>query len=206
MIIKGDPVLTGNLQSWKCQTMGVYFVDINGNLIGTLSEDGLSLNPVRIQDESFSASLVKTTDTTIQKTTIRFTVSQLEDDANLNMIESKNITGILLGASGLIDATALDATAISTTGFTVQINTNFGGVLTPIPAEGLVTADFSGVEISPTPGAVTISSVTESGVTAGEYVFVIVAESSGDLLRFGNTLSDPLTNIYDIVDFDVTIP
>lgn len=205
MIIKGDPVLTGNLQSWKCQTAGVYFVDINGNLIGALSADGLSLNPIRIQDESFSSSLVKTTDTTIQKASMRFTVSQLEDDANLHMIESSNITGILLGARGLVDAVAKAATAITATSFTVQINTKFGGVLNPIPATGLVTADFSGLELSPTPGAAVITSVTESVVTAGLYDWVIVAVS-GDELRYGNTLASTLGNIFDIADFDVTIP
>lgn len=205
MIPNGDPVLMGRLESWKCQTAGYYEVDIEGNLVGVLSTDGLSLNPIRIQDSSFSAGLVKATDTELAMDSIKFTVHQFEDDSSLSIIAADNITGVLKGARGLVDAIALAATGISATGFTVQINTLYGGSLAPIPAIGLLTADFSGVELSPTPGPAVITSVTESLVTAGEYVFVITS-TSGDEFRYGNTLASTLGNIYDIVDFDVTIP
>jgi len=206
MIIKGDPVLLGNLKSWRCLTVGVFFIDKSGNLIGKQTRVGF-LDPILLQDDSFSASLIKGTDTTKQKDTIKFDVSQLEDDADLRMIEGANVTANLLGVGGLVDVIAETPTAITTAGFTVQLNTPFGGVTSPIPAEGLTIADFSAVEISPTPGAITFLTVTESGVNAGEYAFVFtVAQTSGDLIRVSNTLSGPLSKSFDVVPFDVSIP
>lgn len=202
--IKGDPVFVGNMKLWRCQTSGVFAIDKDGNLEGAEVVDGI-LYPVRLQDDSLSASYIKPTDTTGAKTSIKFVVSQLENDEDLRMILASNITADLTGAKGLVDVNAEAATGISTTGFTVQLFTTYGGMISKQAAEGLLTADFSGAEITPTPGTVTITSVTESLVTPGEYVFVIVAETIGDLLRFGNKTSGDLDKGLDINDFDVTI-
>ena len=66
--------------------------------------------------------------------------------------------------------------------------------------------DFSGVEITPTPGAIVISSVTESVSIPGLYTFVIVAETSGDVLEIRNQTPGPLDKNFDIAPFQVTIP
>ena len=80
MIPEGDPVLMGQLELWRCQSAGYYEIDINGNLVGVLSKDGLSLNPIRIANSSFSAGLVKATDTELQMNSVKFTVNQLENE------------------------------------------------------------------------------------------------------------------------------
>ena len=140
------------------------------------------------------------------KTRIKFAISELEDDANLKMIEAVDVTADLLGVTGLVDVVNETPTGLATTGFTVQLNTTYGGMTNPIPAEGLVTADFSMVEISPTPAAVTITSVTESAIIPGLYVFVIVAETTGDVFEVRNQTPGPLTKNFDLVPFQVTIP
>ena len=205
--LKGDPVFVGAMNAWKCISAGVFAIDNDGNLQGSETVDDF-LYPVRLQPESLSASLVKasTANSTSAKTRISFAVSNLEDDANLKMIEAVDITADLKNAEGLIDVVAETPTAISTTGFTVQLNTIYGGMTNPIPAEGMETADFSGVEISPTPGAITISSVTESVSIPGLYTFVIVAETSGDILEIRNLLVGPLDKNFDLNPFQVTIP
>ena len=205
MIIKGDPILLGNLQSWRCQTTGVFFIDKSGNLIGDASVDGF-LNPVLIQDDSFSAGLVLGTDTTKQKIMLKFIISQLFSDNNLGMIEGQSITAALKGVSGLVDVIAETPTGISTTEFTVQLNTKYGGVLSPIAAEGLQLSDFAMTEVTPTPGPIVISSVTESSSVAGLYTFVFPTQTSADLLRISNPLAGPLSKNLDLVSFDVTIP
>jgi hypothetical protein len=205
--LKGDPVFVGNMNSWKCIEAGVFAVDKDGNLQGSEILNGF-LYPVRLQPESLSASLIKAsvTNSTSSKTRIKFAISELEDDSDLKMLEAVDITADLKNAEGLVDVIAGTPTAISTTGFTVQLNTTYGGMTNPIPAEGLVGSDFSGVEISPTPGAIVISSAIESGVIPGLYVFTIVAQTSGDLLEIRNQTPGPLTKNFDLNAFQVTIP
>lgn len=197
-----SPVLKGQLDSFRCKVIGVYAVDKSGNLIGSNAREGF-LDPVRLQEQTLSPKLVKGTDTTVQKVQIDFTVNQLEDDANLSYIGASNITGALLGANGLLDVVAEEATDISTTGFTVKLNTLFGGVLGKTPAEGLETADFSAYNVTDD-STVTLTSVTEG--EDGEYVFVFPAATSADVIRISNKDSGDLTKGYDIETFTVTIP
>ena len=204
LVVKGDPVLLGNLQKWRCLTIGVFFVDKAGNLIGKKSRDGF-LDPILLQDESFSASLIKGTDTAKQKSSISFIISQLENDADLRMIEASEITGNLISAGGLIDITAEPATSITSTGFQVQINTPFGGVTSPIPAEGLGLGDFL-VFNSTTSASVTVTSVTESVAVDGLYTFVTLSQSSSDVLIVSNPAASPLAKNFDLAKFNVTIP
>lgn len=206
IIVKGDPVLVGNLKSWKCLNIGVYFIDKSGNLIGKQNRAGY-LDPIQLQEESFSGGLVKGGDSTIQKARISFTVNTLEDDANLRMIESSKITANLLGVGGLVDVVATTVSAITTAGFTVQLDTNFGGVTSLIPAEGMLLADFQANELTPTPGAESIASVTESPTTPGEYAFVWTAPvGSGDVHEISNPSPGPLTKSFDLTAFTVTTP
>jgi len=205
--LKGDPIFVGNMNSWKCITAGVFAVDKDGNLQGSETVAGF-LYPVRLQDESLSAQLIKASvsNSTSAKTRIKFAISELEEDSNLKMLEAVDITADLKGATGLIDVIAGTPTAVSTTGFTVQLNTTYGGITNPIPAEGLTTSDFSMVEISPVPGVAVITSATESLITPGLYVFVIAVQTSADVLEVRNQTPGPLAKNYDLTAFQVTIP
>lgn len=204
-IIKGDPIMLGALQEWRCVEAGVFLIDKSGNLIGDGSRDGF-LDPILLEQDSFRAGMVKGTDTTKQKDRIRFTVSSTQNDANLRMIESVSITAALVGVRGLIDVSAETVSGISTTGFTVQLNTRYGGLTTPIPAEGMEASDFEINEVTPTPGAVVITSVTESLTVPGLYTFVIPAATTGDVLRVTNPIGVTLAKNFDLNQFDVAIP
>jgi len=205
VVVKGDPVLVGNLKKWRCLDIGVFFIDKSGNLIGKQNRAGY-LDPIQLQEESFSAGLVKGTDTTKQKARVSFTVNTLEDDANLRMIEGSKITANLLGVGGLVDVSATAISNITATGFDAQLDTSFGGVTSLIPAEGMLVTDFSLAEVTPTPGPIVITSVTESLITPGLYTFVIPAQTSGDLLRVSNPLAGPLAKSFDLNAFEVNIP
>jgi hypothetical protein len=202
LILKGDPVLVGNMKSWRCVNMGVFFIDKSGQLIGKVTRDGF-LDPIQVSDQTFSVGLIKTTDTTIQKASVKFRVSQLEDDADLRMLD--NATADLLGAEGLIDVTAETPTNVSTTGFEVQLNTNYGGLTSLVAAEGMEAGDFSIFNES-TSLAVVITSVTESPSIPGHYTFVIPAQTSTDVLAISNPTVGPLDKSYDLTQFTVTIP
>ena len=182
--------------------MGVFFIDKSGQLIGKVTRDGF-LDPIQVSDQTFSVGLIKTTDTTIQKASVKFRVSQLEDDADLRMLD--NATADLLGAEGLIDVTAETPTNVSTTGFEVQLNTNYGGLTSLVAAEGMEAGDFSIFNES-TSLAVVITSVTESPSIPGHYTFVIPAQTSTDVLAISNPTVGPLDKSYDLTQFTVTIP
>ena len=205
LIIKGDPIMLGALQAWRCVDAGVFLIDKSGNLIGDGSREGF-LDPILLEQDSFRAGLIKGTDTTKQKDRIRFTVASTQNDANLRMIEAVSITAALIGVRGLIDVVASNVSNITATGFDVQLNTRYGGLTTPIPAEGMILTDFEINEVSPAPGPIAITSVTESAVTPGLYSFVIPAQTSGDLLRVTNPSVGPLSKNFDLNLFDVTIP
>ena len=132
-------------------------------------------------------------------------ISQLEDDADLRMIEATNITANLLGVGGLVDVIAATPSNITTGGFEVQLNTPFGGVTSPIPAEGMTITDFS-IYNQTTMLAVVPTTVTESAVIGGLYTFTFPAQTSLDVLLVSNTLVSPLTKSYDLVPFVVNIP
>lgn len=202
LILKGDPVLVGNMKSWRCVNMGVFFIDKSGQLIGKVTRDGF-LDPIQVSDQTFSVGLIKTTDTTIQKASVKFRVSQLEDDADLRMLD--NATADLLGAEGLIDVVSETPTNVSTTGFEAQLNTGYGGLTSLVAAEGMEVTDFYAFNQT-TSLAVVITSVTETPTIPGHYTFVFAAQTSADVIAVSNPLVGPLDKSYDLAKFTVTIP
>ena len=104
---------------------------------------------------------------------LSFQWKSTEKDADIKVVGGLDYTGSDL--YGLLDADAAYS-SISATGFTATITTSAYGTA----VEGLSLSDFTLTEVSPTPGAVTIASVTES--SAGVYDLV-ASSTSGDVLR-----------------------
>lgn len=185
----GSAQLKGKIESFRCTEFGAYHIDKNGNLIGSLTEDGLGLYPIDIDPQSLSAMLMKTTDTTIQKLNIRFNYSTLECDENLRMIAASELGGAnLLGLRGLITVYP-EYSNIDNTTFTAKLYTDFGTPANPVVVKGLVAADFALFNVDDN-ASVTIVSVTES--PDGTYVFTFASQDNGEELRL-----TPTKNGYD---------
>lgn len=185
-----SPILKGKLDAIRCNEMGVYIIDRKGSLIGIISDDGTKLYPIRIDSGSFSAQLLSPTNSTVSKLQIRFSFNPEEDDACLRMITPAEMDGAnLLVINGLLDVHATFS-SISTTGFTVQMDTEFGTALTKVPVEGLVIADFiSSVTLATSKARnvtdsadITLTTVVESTTVPGQYVVVMPAQTSADVL------------------------
>jgi len=202
-IIKGDPTLLGNLNGWKGKTIGAFFIDKSGNLIGNGATDGF-LYPIRIEKDTFFNMLIKGGDDTVQKVKIKFQISELEKDENIGMIDNTKITADILNSRGLLDVISDSTDNISLTTFDVELNTMFGGVTNKIPAEGLELADFH-VFNETTGLAVVPTSVTENVGSTLNYSFVFAAQTSGDILRISNKIIGTLDKGYDIETFYITI-
>ena len=174
------------LDKARCFEVSKFVVDIDKSLTGMIiptvnaTDDGF-LYPIKIDNSSFDVNMNMATDTTVAKLVISYDYAQSEDDANLRTIAGADITADLLGSKGLIDVYATYS-AISAAGMTVQLNFSYGSQNNLIADSGLLLADFTLNELSPTPGAVTITSVTETGVGTGIYDFLFTA-TSADVLE-----------------------
>jgi len=167
------------LEKWLCIDFGVYEIDNNGSLAGTLSADGTKLYPRYVLNGSLDPNYMVATDTTVSKNTIKFQYDEAVKDSQIGLITPESMGDAdLLNLNGLFDVVYTNS-AISTTGFTSKINLYYGDVLNPIKVEGLTDADFTLFNKTQS-SAVTITSVTEA--TAGVYAFDFVAQTSSDEL------------------------
>jgi len=197
IIPKTSPNFLEKLNEWKCSDFGMFVIDIEGKLRGSKEDDGF-LYPIEVDNDSWNPQLVFSTNTTFEKILLSFDFSVDQKDEDLRMLILSDLAaGVkLLSLRALLDLNPA-ISGISTVGFTALLKTDFGSIKNPILAKGLVTADFSLVEISPIPGAVAITSVTE---TNGSYAFAIPLQGIGDVLRL--TISK---NGYAITTVDFTI-
>lgn len=179
------------LDKARCFEVAKYVVDIDGSLTGMIiptansTDDGF-LYPIKIDNSSFDVNMNMATDSTVAKLVVSYDYAQSEDDANLRTIAGADITADLLGSKGLIDVYATYS-AITTTSFTVQLNFSYGSQNNLIADSGLIITDFVLAELTPTPGAIVITSVTETGTGTGIYDFVFPAATSADVLELTPT-------------------
>lgn len=186
MIPNGTPELLAKIKRFGCEDMGVLFVDNNGNIIGNGSE-ATKLRFLKINRSSFRATLVKATGgNALQMIMITFEFDRLEEDHDLKMIAAADMTVSPFDLNPLIDLTGTVVGTPTTTGFVINLKTSYGSFQNPIGPNGLVAADFVLTELAPTPGAITITSVTESTPASGggvNYTFVIPTQTSADTLK-----------------------
>lgn len=172
------------LESFKCQSFGVYAVDSCGGLTGAIAKSGAALRPIRVNEKSWNPTYVKSTDTVSAKVQLAFEFSQLEKDRYLRVVSDTEITADLLDAEGLLPIAAT-VSGITTTGFVAALKVDYDIFLdaskTIVP--GWVTADFA-VFNKTTNLAVSVTSVTEA--PEGTYTFVIPAQTSADILELTN--------------------
>ena len=202
IMVKQSPSLNKELQSFMCRSMSAFEIDKDGNLIGTQTNDDLgNLYPIQIQDDTLKPSYIKPTDTTVAKVQLNWTWADVENDGNLKMLASNETVVVFLNESGLIDINVLYS-SITTTGFVAKMFADYGTAKTRVTIKGLLIGDFALAETSPTPGAITITSVVEN--PDGTYTFVMPAATSADVLELTPTKAG-----YDfarVVDADIVIP
>ncbi len=178
LLVKGTPRLKGKIESARCVEVGIFIIDKNGNLIGSLDEDNGILLPIKLDEASVAARLMKTSDTTIQMLELKFNFHSDEKDENLAMITCDELDYNLLLLKGLLDIHATVANK-SLTSFEVTLKTEYGSVLNPVLDEGLVAADFTLYNDTDS-AAVVITSAAEA--PDGTYTIVYAAQTAADVL------------------------
>jgi len=186
-----SPQMKGKIEAARCGDIGVFLVDNFGNLIGSISSDGLSLNPIKIDPQTVYVKLGKANlkNKTVQKLYITWNYAITELDENLRMIACNELGGAdLLGLRGLLTVTSI-LTNLTQDGFSMKLITNFGTPTNPGLVKGLTITDFissdsgtsSTIYNSTTETDVDIDTVTES--PDGTYNFTLdTTQNSGDVM------------------------
>lgn len=197
----GSPQLKGKIEAARCVEVGVFVIDKAGNLIGKISADGLSLEPIEIDSQSLSAMLIKTTDSTIQKLTVMFSFAADERDEDLRMIScDEQGSANLLALRGLLNVCAT-YTDVDSDEFTAELTTEYGTPKNPGHDKGLVIGDFALYNVTDS-ASVTILTLTES--PDGFYRFTFANQTLGDELRLtptkaGRDYTCVIENLIDVV-------
>lgn len=180
---KQGGVFQGKLEEWACTDFGIYIIDDKGNLIGNISSDGLFLEPIPVDQDTWDINLIKGVDgTSVQAVMAQFEFDRFTNDSDLRMIEASETEISLLKKTfrGLLDANIV-VSNLTTLGFTATVTLDYGSAGTGLPVKGLVFGDFLVDELSPTTGnvPVNVATPTANGVYDVEFTS---ATTSGDVL------------------------
>lgn len=207
-----SPMLKAKVESARCIPVSAYLIDRLGNLIGGSMDDAQTvLYPFQLDQDSVHATLMQSTDKTTQGVKIGFNFSQDELDSCIRMIKQTEMGGAnLLTLAGLKEV-YMTVTSSGTAGAVVSLYFESVNPKTPVPATGLVTADFissvtsttSKVRRTNNTAADVTVAVTESTTVPGTYTLAYTA-TAGDIivvdftksgLSATNVIASPMTTV-----------
>lgn len=173
----------GQLEKLRCNEVGKFSIDREGNIRGMVINDSNGVNdgflyPIKLDKSSINVNMVFASDvnTNVPSLAVTYDYDQLEDDSLLKMIEKREIPANLLASNGLIEVYSV-LSSITTAGFTIKLATNFGGAVNPPADSGLLITDFFDVaggapsnvfNVTDT-AAEPLATVTETAVGSGIY-------------------------------------
>lgn len=181
----------GVLKGMKCTDMSIYILDVNNNLIGAVPNTDGNFYPIRLDNNSYEAKLIKATDSTKQHINLVFDFHPNENDEDLNMIVEPEYTADFEGCNGLLDIYKT-ATSTGTASMVFQLYAIYGTAKTKQPMKGLLIGDFALYNVTDSL-AVTILTLTES--PDGTYTLTYAANTVSDVLRV-----TPTKNGYDFTN------
>lgn len=167
-----------------CYDFGIIGVDNCGNVRGYKeTPTSTVLYPRPVNAQSWDAKFMDRTDAAVSRIMVGFQFKRIDDHAKLWLVPSSAFgSNNPLELKGMVDVN-LEATPVTSTTVTVQVNGLFGNALQLIPIKGLVAVDFSTTNLT-AGGAVTIDTVVESSSTDGEYLITFdSAPTTSDVLK-----------------------
>ncbi len=193
------PEYLGKLEDWACSKFGIYVIDKSGNFVyATDASTKVKVQPIMVDQESFSAELVKKTDAEPVMIKITFDFRETEKDSLIRAIDAADLDFDGLSSTdvyGLYDAFQV-VSSISATGFVSTITEE----TYKFAIEGLVAGDFSLYNDTDS-ASVSITSVAE---VSGVYTFVIPSQTSSDSMTL--TLSKATYDSAPLSAVKIVIP
>lgn len=181
---KASNILAGEMKKLECGEWSAYVVDRDGSIRGMFDgTDKTKLYPISIDEGSMSVTFLNQnlTTPTAQSIKLDFSWSRSEAIEDVRVVDVSEMTNSPLGLKGLFTVTGV-VTAISTTGYTLQLITQYGSMLTPVYVAGMVTTDLTLSQISPTIAAVAGTLVVENAAL-NNYAVTFTAETTADVLK-----------------------
>lgn len=188
-IVSQGSILLGKLKSWGCQEFGIYVIDKNSNFIyQTDTATGLKVQPIPVDKESWTATLMKATDTTVAMIKISFDFAMIARDEQLRTraYEDLDFDGLDTNdVYGLYTCSGVGASVGALhTQMSMTITTDYG-----LPVKNLLATDFFDTHggtaerlyNTSTSAAVTITAFSET--SDGVYLFTFAAQSAGNVIR-----------------------
>jgi len=167
------PTFLGKLEKTRCVDFGVYFVDVNGNLIGS-EVDGY-LYPIAVDSPSWNPTFMFATDSTVQKIMLAFDVNRLFDESTMYMITSDEAGVDFTTLDGLIDVVLTFDGAVGQTATVLNAEFCYGTAYNKIDYVGATNpADWS---ITDGIGSFAPDAVTE--VNDGVYLLDYTSQGFG---------------------------
>ena len=197
---QGVPAMAEAYNKFGCKDVGIIQFDSTGKLVGDISEAG-KLRPMRFSSNTFTTKYQYATATTTAHLQFNWVWHRNLCVDQIGFVSSSDLNGVdVFELEGLIDAIVSGTPTPLATSVTVSLVTKYGSAVSPIKVMGADnTADWSVNEISPTPGAIAITSVVES--PDGTYEISFASQTSGDVLSV-----DLVKDGYEMTQFQVTIP
>lgn len=183
LMIKKSTTFLGKIENYRCTDISAFIITKSGAIVGNGSEAG-KLYPIKLDSETWSPKLAKTTDTTVQRIQLDFAFNQDENDSDLRMITDSETSIDVRTLSGLLDVNAVISAPL-VAGFTATLTMDYGSQVTKKPVKGLLLSDFDLNETSPTPGAEPFS-VNESADGVYDFTYTTPV-ASGDILALDLT-------------------
>ena len=179
MIPKGTPELEGRLNLWNGSQMGFYAIDKNGNFIYKDDGSGDYL-PIPIDGGSLYVGFKWKTNSDPNMLAVAFDIKSTFKDSTLMYVEAADLD---FDGTNTADVYGLSEVAVTVTAATATAGTFTAKLDMNTALSGLVLADIV-LHNDTTDASVTATSLTESGVNAGTYSWVVATGvTAGDTIR-----------------------
>ena len=184
------PALDGLINNLRCSnTLGAFWVDLNGTIWGNLSSDGTKLYPVRIDPQSVSSTFVKPTNTTVTKLIWMFNYHPTQKDCTLAGLPTTSMASGVdpLSYNGLFNIFLIAVSAVHTDTIVVKLNDGWGNITAPEHVTGFGGANktyWDVYDITTSTDLSTPTTVVENVNIPGEYTITTSANFAlGDNLK-----------------------
>lgn len=132
----------GKVKQNECLDIGIYIVDIDSQLKGQLSSDGLNLDTMEISNGSWDARYSEATDTKVAEMMVNFQFAKSVKDEDLRLITPGEMDNVdLLQSTGLKDVNGVYS-SITVTTVTAALTLDYSSPITPLTVDNLVFGDF----------------------------------------------------------------
>lgn len=178
--------------SVECRGMLASFGDSYDNWVG--ESDGTNFKGRKIQDGSFSASVIERTDTSVAQLVMKFKWDRSALETSVDYISAASMEGYSIknDTVDLIDARIVYGDSL-TTGIAFSLHSDVGGVSTRLPLGGLTEANLEAYNI--TDAQLEPGTISEN--PQGSYVFTYTAPIAAGKDITIRPVTNPIQKTYD---------